>query len=355
MDVNRTQPEPDSWHLYTQMLRCRFFEVEVKRFWDEGIISGEMHMSMGEEAIAVGIVDQLVDGDAMALDHRATAPLLVRGVDGRLLLNEFIGNPNGLNGGMGGHMHLFAPELLAASSGIVGASGPAGMGFALANQRLRPGKIAVAFFGEGAVNQGMMLESFNLASAWKLPVLFVCKDNGLALMTETPKQTGGNLIERAIGFGLRAVEVDGSDVDEVWKTSYEEIDRLRKGGGPVFLLAHCTHLEGHFLGDPLIRNAHRSIGETLKMAVPLVKAHTQSRGAPLRERTAGLREMLDLIRVNAGKIRSGEGDPIPHLRKKLVQVDAAKVEVIEQQVHFEIKAIVDSVSISVEQMGGQVQ
>ena len=118
---------------------------------------GEMHLSMGEEGIVVGIVDQLVDGDAMALDHRGTAPMLVRGVDPVLMLKEFMGRPDGLGGGMGGHMHLFSPEHLTASSGIVGSSGPAGVGFAIANQRLRPGKISVAFFGEGAMNEGMML------------------------------------------------------------------------------------------------------------------------------------------------------------------------------------------------------
>jgi acetoin:2,6-dichlorophenolindophenol oxidoreductase subunit alpha len=353
MDANQSQPEPDRWHLYAQMLRCRLFELEVKRLWDEGAISGEMHMSMGEEAIAVGIVDQLTEGDAMALDHRATAPMLVRGVDASLLLKEFMGKPDGLNGGMGGHMHLFAPAKHAASSGIVGSSGPAAVGFALANQRLRPGKIALAFFGEGAANQGMLLESFNLAVAWKLPVLFICKDNALAIATESPKVTGGHLLERATGFGLRAVEVDGSDVEQVWMFINEEISRLRGGGGPVFILAHCTHLEGHFLGDPLLRYAQHSISETLKMAAPLIKAHTQSRGAPLRERTAGLKEVLDLIRANAGKVRSSEGDPIKLCRKKLGEIDAAKVEIIEQQVRFEIQAIVAAASIPAEQKGGQ--
>jgi pyruvate dehydrogenase E1 component alpha subunit len=355
MDVNQLQPEPDIWHLYSQMLRCRLFEGEVKRLWQEGIIPGEMHMSMGEEAIVVGIVDQLLDGDAMALDHRGTAPLLVRGVDAGLLLKEFIGRSDGLNGGMGGHMHLFAPDRLAASSGIVGSSGPAAVGFALANRRLRPGKIAVAFFGEGAANQGMMLESFNMASAWKLPVLFVCKDNALSVMTDTPKMTGGNLIERAAGFGLRAVEVDGSDVEVVWKAAKEELNRLRNGGGPVFILAHCTHLEGHFLGDPLLRYAHHSISETLKMAAPLVKAHTQSRGAPLRERTEGLKEVLNLIRTNVGKYRSNEADPVSILKKKLTNVDTVKVEGIEQQVRSEIDLVIEMVILPADQKGGQVQ
>src|SRR4030042_4888411 len=137
MEASRDLTYPDVWRLYMQMLRCRLFEEEVKRLWMEGSIPGEMHMSMGEEAIVVGIVDQLGDGDALALDHRGTAPMLVRGIDPVLLLKEFMGRPDGLDGGMGGKMHLFSPEYYAASSGIVGASGPAAVGFALANQRLR--------------------------------------------------------------------------------------------------------------------------------------------------------------------------------------------------------------------------
>ena len=287
------------------------YEIEVKRLWQEGAIPGEMHLSMGEEGVVVGIVDQLVDGDAMALDHRGTAPMLVRGVDPVLMLKEFMGRPDGLGGGMGGHMHLFSPEHLTASSGIVGSSGPAGVGFGMASQRLRPGKISVAFFGEGAMNEGMMLESFNLAVVWKLPVMFVCKDNGQAIVTQSQKVTGGNLIERARGFGLRAVEVDGSDVEEVWEVVNEEIMRLRKGEGPVFVYATCVHLEGHFLGDQLLRMAHPSVSDTIKTTGSLVKAHIQSKGAPLRERTASLRETLAIIWENSRIHRSKEGDPHP--------------------------------------------
>ncbi len=347
-------PGPDSWHLYSEMLRSRLYEVEVKRMWQEGAIPGEMHLSMGEEGIVVGIVDQLVDGDAMALDHRATTAMLVRGVDPVFLLKEFMGRPDGLGGGMGGHMHLFSPEHLTASSGIVGSSGPAGVGFAIANQRLRPGKISVAFFGEGAANEGMMLESFNLAGVWKLPVMFVCKDNGQAIVTQSKKVTSGDLIERATGFGLRAVEVDGSDVEEVWKLANEEIRRLRKGEGPVFVHATCVHLEGHFLGDQMRLFAHPSVSETIKMTAPLIKAHTQSKGAPLRERTASLRETLGILWESARIHRSKEGDPIPVLRKKLAEIDADKLRQAEQQVQDEIEVIIQRATAPVEQLeGGQ--
>jgi len=166
--------QAELWDLYELMLRSRTFENAVKQLWEDGLISGEMHLGTGEEAICAAIVAQLQPGDALALDHRATPPLLMRGVDPLLLLSEFMGKPDGLCSGAGGHMHLFSPQHLAASSGIVGASAPAAVGFALAALRLRPGTLAVAFFGEGAINQGMLLEAFNLAAVWKLPVLFVC-------------------------------------------------------------------------------------------------------------------------------------------------------------------------------------
>jgi pyruvate dehydrogenase E1 component alpha subunit len=345
-------PTIDHWHLYELMLRCRLFEKEVMHLWQEGTISGEMHMSMGEEAIVVGIVDQLIEGDAMALDHRGTAPMLVRGVDPILLLREFMGRADGLCGGMGGHMHLFSPHHLAASSGIVGASGPAAVGFALANQRLRPGKISVAFFGEGAMNEGMLLESFNLSVVWRLPVMFVCKDNGLSVVTQTSKVTSGNLMDRAKGFGLRAIDVNGSDAEEVWTVINGQIARLRKGEGPVFVHASCVHMEGHFLGDTLLRYAHQSMSEMIKLSIPLVKAHTQAKGAPLRERTASLKEMLGIIRESGRKHDSLEGDPIPPMRKKLWNMDAEKLTVVENQVKHEIETIVEQASMTAEKRGG---
>ena len=142
---------PDLWSLYALMLKSRLFEEAVMQLWNDGLISGEMHLGTGEEAIVAAVVSQLIDGDALALDHRCTPPLIIRGVDPVSILRELLGQEDGLCGGMGGHMHLFSKAHLAASSGIVGSSGPAGVGFALAAQHLRPGTISVAFFGEGSM------------------------------------------------------------------------------------------------------------------------------------------------------------------------------------------------------------
>lgn len=226
--------ETDMWSLYRQMLRIRRFEESVMDLWEKGKISGEMHLGIGEEAVVAGVVGHLRDGDAMALDHRSTPPLVARGVDLVLLLRELLGRVDGLCSGMGGHMHLFSPEHLAASSGIVGATGPLASGFALAAQYLRPENLAVAFFGEGAMNQGMLMESLNLAVIWKLPVLFVCKDNEWAITTRSRSVTGKDLIERAKGFGMPALEVDGTDVEAVWHAAGRGWKRQEAERAPFF-------------------------------------------------------------------------------------------------------------------------
>jgi len=317
------------------MLRSRFFEEVVAMLWREGLISGEMHLGTGEEAAIAGVVDHLREGDAMALDHRGTAALLMRGVDPVLLLREFLGRSDGLCSGMGGHMHLFVPELLAASSGIVGASGPAAAGFALAGVSLHPGSLAVSFAGEGAMNQGMMMEAMNLAVTWKLPALFVCKDNTLAITTPSQAVISAPLVERAKGFGMPACEVDGSDVEAVWLAAHEAIGRARLGGGPTFINVHCVHLEGHFLGDALLRMRRRPLEEMGPRAGELIRAVTRRKGAPLRQRVAGLESILTLIAQQDDKLLE-QGDPIPKTRLKLVE-EPARLEALEQDVFEEIQ------------------
>lgn len=324
--------------LYRSMLFSRLFEASVARLWHAGRISGEMHLGMGEEAIAAGVVSQLIDGDALALDHRGTPELLMRGVDPAALLCEFLGQENGLCRGMGGHMHLFAPDLLAASSGIVGSSGPAAAGFALAAKRLRLGTVAVAFFGEGAMNQGMLLESMNLAAAWKLPVLFVCKTNQWSITTRTASVTGGNLIDRARGFGLATREVNGLDVFEVWNTANRTLDEIRSGNGPAYLLAHCSHLEGHFLGDPLLELGRTPLKAFLKRGGGLMRALFRGKGKPFRERLDALLQ----LNSSSGALKTQSAskfDPVC-LARQALDIGEEKIAALENEVQESVNAIV---------------
>lgn len=339
--------QPDSWALYALMLRSRLFEEAIASLWHDGLISGEMHLGTGEEAIIAGVVAHLREGDGMALDHRGTAALLMRGVDPVLILRELLGYPDGLCGGMGGHMHLFSKEHLAAASGIVGAEGPAAAGFALSAQHLRPGGIAVAFFGEGAMNQGMLMESMNLASAWNLPLLFVCKDDGWSITVQITSMTGGDLNERARGLGVPAIEVDGRDVQAVWEAAGRAIESARSGKGPAFLHARCVHFEGHFLGLQLIRMARDPLREMPRVALPLTGAFLHPGGATFGERLAGLRIVLEAVLRTLRDPRQDLGnDPLRRTRSAL-GMDQARLIEVENQVKEDIHKALEAALVEV--------
>jgi pyruvate dehydrogenase E1 component alpha subunit len=334
--------QPDLWALYAFMLKSRLFEEAIAKLWHDGLISGEMHLGTGEEAIIAGVVAHLREGDAMALDHRGTAALLIRGVDPVLILRELLGYPDGLCGGMGGHMHLFSKEHLAVSSGIVGATGPAAAGFALAAQYLNPGAVTVAFFGEGAMNQGMLMEAMNLAAVWDLPVLFVCKDDSWSITTDSKKMTGGDLKERARGLGIPAVEADGLDIFAMYQAAHAAIERARSGQGPTFLHACCVHLEGHFLGYQLIRIIRKPFSEMPEIAVPMTQSFLSLRGASLPERMAGLKTvMASVLSAMRDPRREPAEDPLTRSRAML-QSEPVRLKELEEQIAQEISHVLTS-------------
>ncbi len=329
----------DVWSLYGLMLRSRLFEEAIAQLWHAGLISGEMHLGTGEEATIAGVVAHLREGDAMALDHRGSAAMLMRGIDPVLILRELLGDAGGLCAGMGGHMHLFAKEYLAASSGIVGAEGPMAAGFALSAQYVRPGSVAVAFFGDGAMNQGMLMESMNLASVWKLPVLFVCKDDGWAITTQSDQVTAGDLNKRAQGLGIPAVEVDGRDVCAVWEAAGKAMESARSGYGPTFLHARCVHFEGHFLGFQLIKVVRAPLREMPRIAGPLTQSFLQPGGASLQERLAGLKAIsAALLSTVRDPRRDPANDPLTRARL-LLQAEPLHLQELEEQIEKEITSI----------------
>ena len=331
----------DLWSLYALMLKSRLFEESVTQLWKDGLISGEMHLGTGEEAIIAGVVSHLDTHDAMALDHRGTAALVMRGVDPILIFRELLGKPDGLCGGMGGHMHLYSKPHLAASSGIVGSEGPAAAGFALAAQYLHPGAVAVAFFGEGAMNQGMLMESINLAAVWRLPVVFVCKDDSWSITTKSETVTGGNLNDRSEWLGVPGVCVDGRDVTEVWHAANEAIARARRGKGPFFLRAQCVHFEGHFLGYQLIRAVRNPLHEMPKITIPLTHSFLRISGAPLRERVAGLKSVISIVLATLrDPRRDPNSDPVRRTRHGL-KLDSARLIALEDDIEREAGNIIE--------------
>jgi len=332
--------DADAIGLYRKMLTCRRAEEAIAALWHEGQISGEMHLGIGEEGINVGVLDHLSGSDAVALDHRGTAGMLLRGVELSAIVKECLGASDGLCGGMGGHMHLYSREHLTACSGIVGAAGPAACGFALAQQYLRPGKVAVAFFGEGAMNQGMLMEAMNLAAAWELPLVFVCRDNGVSITTDSSSVTGGDLDERARGLGLEGRRVEGADVHDVWNAAGELIDRARSGRGPGFLRATCVRPEGHFLGDPLVRIVRRPAAEMRRRIRPLLAATANREGGNIPDRAAGLGNIASILGRVARTQLGHAHDPVLRMRRRLPITSEALAK-LEQEVEQAVRHAIE--------------
>jgi pyruvate dehydrogenase E1 component alpha subunit len=237
-------------------------------------------------------------------------------------------------------MHLFAKEHLAASSGIVGAAGPTAAGFALAAQVLRPGTLVVAFFGEGAVNQGMLMESMNLASVWSLPVLFVCKDDSWSITARSKSWTGAQLSERARGLGLTYLEVDGLDAAAVWRAAETAISEIRGGQGPIFLHAHCVHAQAHFLGFPILRAFRHPLRELPSMVAPLLRAGLHLRGEPPRQRRLGLAKVLRaLYDIVSDPRRASANDPIERVRR-LLKDEPDRLAKLEHRLEHQVAEIV---------------
>lgn len=313
------------------MLRIRLMERVLTQAWADGQVPGEYHSGIGEEAIVVGVLTHLGERDAVAADHRSTGPLVARGVDLTALLTEVVGGETGLNSGWAGHMHLMDPRLRVAADGIVGSSAALAVGQAVAAQQLRPGAVAVAFFGEGAMNAGVVLEAVNLAAVWGLPVVFVCKDNRWSITTRTASVTAGDPTARVKAMGIPVLTVDGARVDRVHRVVARLVDRARAGKGPGLLYATCHRPGGHFEGDPLLRILRDPQGQTAQLAPGLIAGVRAPTGGRLRHRAAGLSTIG--ARVTAAARDWGAGsrrDPLQHARRLVPEVLAEQVRSEEQ-------------------------
>lgn len=217
-----------------RMLRIRRFDERASKMVKYGEIPGTVHTSIGQEAQVVGACMALGDGDYMTGNHRSHGHPIGKGSPLGPLMAELVGKAGGVCGGKGGSLHLadFAVGSLG-ESGITGSSIPISVGASLSAKVLNNGRVALAFFGDGAANQGCLYEAMNLASAWKLPTIFLCENNQYALSTPSHTVTAGVIVDRAHGFGMPGVRVeDGQDVLGVFKASKVAVDRARAGDGP---------------------------------------------------------------------------------------------------------------------------
>lgn len=255
MQMNRA----DLLHAYRTMRTIREFEERLHLEFATGEIPGFVHLYAGEEASAVGVCMHLTDRDKIASTHRGHGHCIAKGVEVQGMMSEIYGRKDGVCGGKGGSMHIadLSKGMLGAN-GIVGGGPPLICGAALTAKTLKTGGVAVAFYGDGASNQGTTLESLNLASIWKLPAIFVCEDNGYAESTASSYSVGGSQAKRAAGFGIPCQEVDGFDFFAVHEAARVAIERARNGGGPSMLHVRLARYFGHFEGDA---TTYRAPGE----------------------------------------------------------------------------------------------
>jgi pyruvate dehydrogenase E1 component alpha subunit len=237
-------------HAYRQMVRIRLFEEQVNELYTRALMPGLAHLYSGQEAVAVGICEALHIDDYITSTHRGHGHCLAKGATPDRMFAELLGKKAGYCKGKGGSMHIADPATgnLGANA-IVGGSVGIATGAAFAAKRLGNGRVAVCFFGEGALGQGSLYEVMNLSQLWKLPVIYVCENNMYNEYTHFSETTAGTILGRAGAFGLEAAQVDGQDVRAVNEVASRLIQRARTGGGPAFLQADTYRYSGHHVGD----------------------------------------------------------------------------------------------------------
>jgi len=246
---------------YRVMKTIREFEERIHVEFGRGDIPGFVHLYAGEEAAAAGIMMHLDDRDRIASTHRGHGHCIAKGVDVKEMMAEIYGKATGACRGKGGSMHIAdLSKGMMGANGILGAGSPLACGAALAAQKLGHGGIGLSFTGDGASNQGTFLESLNLAAVWNLPMIFVVENNGYAQTTSVDWAVAvDSFVDRAAGFGLPGITVDGTDFFAVYEAAGEIIKRAREGGGPALLECKMIRFYGHFEGDS---QTYRGKGET---------------------------------------------------------------------------------------------
>ena len=240
--------------IYKNLKLTRRFEEKTIELMNKGEIPGPLHPSTGMEAIGVGVCSALKKGDIICTSHRTISGQITKGAQIKYLLAEYMGKTDGYNKGKGGSMHInagFENDVFGLDS-VVGGKASFSIGIALANKFRKNKHITVAFFGDGAMNQGAVHESMNMAAIWKLPVLFVCENNKYAATTSVKYSSLlENLSIRSEAYGFKGYTIDGMNVMSVFEKSKELIEKMREGNGPVLLECKAYRYKGHWSGEEL--------------------------------------------------------------------------------------------------------
>jgi acetoin:2,6-dichlorophenolindophenol oxidoreductase subunit alpha len=238
--------------MYFTMTKIRDFENAITDVYSRGLMNGLAHLYIGEEAIATGVCENLTAQDYAVSTHRGHGHLIAQGADLKKMMAEVLGRETGYCKGKGGSMHIMdISKGILGANGIVGAGIPMATGAAYSAKYRGTDQVVVSFFGDGASNQGTFHESINMAAAWKLPVVYVCENNLFGISVDLRKVTGNpNIADRAFGYGIPGVAVDGNDVLEVYRATHTAFVRARKGEGPTLIECKTYRQKGHHIGDP---------------------------------------------------------------------------------------------------------
>lgn len=237
--------------LYRGMRLVREAEERLATLFADGEIPGFIHLSIGQEAVPVGVAAALDDADTVASNHRGHGHAIAKGMDLNRFFLELLGKQDGYCGGRGGSMHVADMKVgMLGANGIVGAGLPIAVGSALAHKVRGTGHIAVVFFGDGAIAEGVLHESLNLAKIWSLPILFVCENNGWSEFTEAARQLATNPQRMAAAYDMTFVQVDGNDVEAVANAARDAAAKVRAGQGPCLFECVTRRVRGHYEGDP---------------------------------------------------------------------------------------------------------
>jgi len=239
-------------HYYQQMLLIRRFEEKAGQLYGMGLIAGFCHLYIGQEAIAVGMKANMIQGDKVITTYRDHGHMIAVGSDPKAIMAELLGRRDGCSKGKGGSMHLFDLEKhFYGGHGIVGASVPIGAGLAFADKYNETNNVTFCYFGDGAAHQGQVYESFNMAKLWNLPILFIIENNHYAMGTSVARSSSvEELYKRGIGFNIPGVKINGMDIFAVIEEGEKAVDYVRSGNGPMILEMDTYRYRGHSMSDP---------------------------------------------------------------------------------------------------------
>ncbi len=264
--------KPEMLEFYREMLLIRRFEEKAGQLYGLGLIGGFCHLYIGQEAVAVGIQSALTPGkDSVITGYRDHGHMLAYGIDPKIIMAELTGRAAGISRGKGGSMHMFSMEhKFFGGHGIVGAQVSLGAGLAFAHQYENDGGVAVAYFGDGAANQGQVYETFNMAALWKLPIIFVVENNQYAMGTAVTRSSAEtHFYRRGEAFRIPGIQVDGMDVLAVRGAAEVALDHVREGNGPILMELQTYRYRGHSMSDPAKYRSREEVQDVKEKSDPI--------------------------------------------------------------------------------------